>query len=44
MNGKIKCPKCGWGSTVRYIRSKGIFICFHCGNEFPKENKKEEVK
>jgi len=44
MNDKIKCPKCGWSSTVRAIKRKGIFYCSHCGTEFPKENKKEEVK
>jgi DNA-directed RNA polymerase subunit RPC12/RpoP len=39
MEDKIKCPKCGWGSTVRYLRKKDVYYCFHCGTEFSKKEK-----
>lgn len=35
-DGKIKCPKCNWGSTVRFLQKKGMFYCSHCRTEFPK--------
>jgi late competence protein required for DNA uptake (superfamily II DNA/RNA helicase) len=41
----LKSISLGWTSMVSYNRRIDLYFCSHCGNEFPKENKKEgEVK